>query len=353
MGKKTLAFFSPTLQIGGVEKVFITLANQLCEKYDVTFILKYSDGSFRNELSNDIKIVCTNSSHLRYAFFSLARILYKYKFDYVFAGTLRTNILLFFSNLFVFNPSKIIAGQHNYLNVENSKLLHERVLPYVLNHVTKTIAVSEKISEMLLSMGVRREKVCTIPNPINIKQIETQSMEDVNVPKGEYVVFVGRIGPVKNLPLLLNAFCLFVENEPNAKLLIIGDGPQRASLINYTKEKGMENCIIWMGSKSNPYPYIKNSRLVVLSSLSEAFPVIVLESFCLGKTILSTNNKGAQYILRNGELGYIVDTFTDSEKYCKEMQRAWNSPLPEDMLKKQARRYDVEMIVKDYEDIIL
>lgn len=353
MSRKSVAFFSPTLQIGGVERVFITIANQLVSDYDITFILKYCDGSLKSLLSSEIRIVCTNTSHLRYILFPLTKVLWKYKFDYIFSGTPRTNLLLYISNLLAFNPSRIVTGQHNYLDVETSKFMHEKVLPYVFNSVYKTIAVSEDIRQMLIEIGVKRQKVITVHNPIDISEINQKSNEQCEPLDFDYMVFVGRVREVKNLSLLINSFELFSRREPNAKLIIIGDGNQKEKLIHLTHNLGLEDKIIWKGSKENPYPYIKKSRLVVLSSFSEAFPMVVLESFCLGKTVLSTNNKGSRYILENGKYGYLADTFSDPIIFCEGMLKAWKNPISISVLKDHAINYNINSIAQIIKDEIL
>ena len=344
--RKSIAFFSPTLQIGGVEKVFITLANYLVQDYNVTFILKYDDGKLKEILSKDISIVCTNSSQLRYALFSLTKILFKHKFDYVFSGTLRTNVLLFLANQLALNPSKIVAGQHNYLDNETSKFVHEKILPHVLNRVYKTIAVSDGIRNMLMELGVRGDKILTLPNPINLVKIVQMSLEYSDVPKDDYILFVGRLCVVKNLYLLIDAFNLFLKVKPETKLVFVGDGDQKITLSKYAERLGIDKNIIWLGNRSNPYPFIRKAKITTLSSYSEAFPVIVLESFCLGKTIVSTNTKGAQSLLNGGKYGYLVNTFDDPKVFSETMLKAWNNLIPEDVLYKRAKEFDVCNIAK-------
>ena len=344
--RKSIAFFSPTLQIGGVEKVFITLANQLVQYYDVTFILKYDDGSLKEVLSGEINIVCTNSSQLRYALFSLSRILFKYKFDYVFSGTLRTNVLLFLANKLALSPSKIVCGQHNYLDNETEKFVHEKILPHVLNNVYKTIAVSDGIRDMLVALGVRDDKVITLPNPINFAEIEQMAFVDCDIPTDEYILFVGRLSAVKNLTLLIDAFKLFMKVNPTTKLVFVGDGNKKTALAKYAESQGIHENVIWLGNKSNPYPYINKSRIITLSSYSEAFPVIVLESFCLGKTIVSTNTKGANFLLDGGKYGYLVNTFDDPVAFSDALLKAWDSPISEEVLKNRAHNFDVCNISK-------
>lgn len=344
--RKSIAFFSPTLQIGGVEKVFITLANCLVQDFDVTFILKYDDGSLKEVLSKDIDIVCTNSSQLRYALFSLSRILFRHKFDYVFSGTLRTNVLLFLANKLALSPSKIVCGQHNYLDNETEKFVHEKILPHVINNVYRTIAVSDGIRDMLIALGVRTDKVITLPNPINLAEIKQMASVDCDLPKDEFILFVGRLSAVKNLTLLIDAFKLFLKVNPTTKLVFVGDGNLQMALAKYVESQGILKNVIWLGNKSNPYPYINKSRIITLSSYSEAFPVIILESFCLGKTMVSTNTKGARSLLDGGRYGYLVDTFDDPKAFSDALLKAWDSPIPEEVLKNRAQDFDVWNISK-------
>lgn len=344
--RKSIAFFSPTLQIGGVEKVFITLANQLVHYYDITFILKYDDGSLKEVLSRDINIVCTHSSQLRYALFSLSKILFKHKFDYVFSGTLRTNVLLFLANKLALSPSKIVCGQHNYLDNETSKFVHEKILPHVFNHVYKAIAVSDDIKDMLLKLGVRENNVVTIPNPINTAEIIQMSLEENDVPYDNYILYVGRLRVVKNLTLLIDAFKLFLKVKPTTKLVFVGDGDQKNILFNYAERQGVNSNIAWLGNKANPYSFIRKAKIITLCSFSESFSVTILESLCLGKTVVSTRTKGPDFLLDGGKYGYLVSTFDDPEAFSNALLKAWDSPIPEEILKNRALIFDVCNISK-------
>lgn len=86
--KKTVAFLTPDLSIGGVEKVFLDYANALSlENYKVSFILVHKRGTLLSELYSEVSILELKGERLRYVFFSLVKLLKNKKFDYVVAGT--------------------------------------------------------------------------------------------------------------------------------------------------------------------------------------------------------------------------------------------------------------------------
>lgn len=341
--KRTVAFLTPDLSIGGVEKVFLDYANALSlENYKVSFILVHKRGTLLSELYSEVSILELQGERLRYVFFSLVKLLKIKKFDYVVAGTEKTNVLIYLANIMAGKPSKVVTSQHNFMDIESSSFIHKHILPYVLKHSYFTFAVSNGIKQMLLDMGISDRKIDVLYNPINIKKIREQADEKITMKLPlKYILFIGRFYPVKNIPLLLKSFQVFSNNISDYKLVMVGDGQQKQMLMDLANDLGVANSIIWVGATNNPYPYIKNASIVALTSFSESLSNVVLESICLGKTVVTTPCKGPIEVLKNGKYGYITDSHTDVKSFVDVLVKASKEKKDSEVLMHYANGYDL------------
>ena len=103
------------------------------------------------------------------------------------------------------------------------------------------------------------------------------------------------------------AFNIVSKRIDKIKLILIGYGPERKNIISFAKKLKIYDKIIMINKTENPFSYIKKSKLLILTSLYEGFPNILVESLTIGTPVISTNmNSGASEILLNGKGGDLV-----------------------------------------------
>ena len=125
-----------------------------------------------------------------------------------------------------------------------------------------------------------------------------------------------------------------VEKHKNTKLILIGYGPEKKNIINMAKNFKIYNKIIIINKTYNPYPYMKKSMLLILTSIYEGFPNVLVESLTIGTPVISTNmNAGASEILINGKGGELIN-LGDYKNLSKKIILFINSPR---LLKKKTR----------------
>ncbi|SFI65740.1 glycosyltransferase family 4 protein [Thermoflavimicrobium dichotomicum] len=126
--------------------------------------------------------------------------------------------------------------------------------------------------------------------------------------KGKYLLFVGNLYPVKGIQFLLQAFAQIASQNEDLHLYLVGHGPLRTSLEQQTKELGIQDRVSFMGRR--PYEeipvWLGSADVVVLSSLSEGLPSILLESMGCARPMVATEVGGIPEILKDGETGYLV-----------------------------------------------
>ena len=112
----------------------------------------------------------------------------------------------------------------------------------------------------------------------------------------------------KKLSRLIEASTMLKKDNMNFKIIFIGDGPETEEYKKQVRNNQLENNIIFLGKKQNPYPYFKIADCVVLTSDYEGYPVVFLESFILEKPIITT--KVSDYKEVENKYGFVTEKDT-------------------------------------------
>ncbi|MEA2019028.1 MAG: glycosyltransferase, partial [Campylobacterota bacterium] len=140
-------------------------------------------------------------------------------------------------------------------------------------------------------------------------------------------VIVGRFVEAKGFIYLIKAFAKIDRNiRDKMNLILVGDGVEKTILEEAVLELGIKNDVIFLGYQDNPYKYMKESDLFVLSSLWEGFGIVIIEAMVLNIPIVSSNCKyGPSEILLDEnkiEYGKLVNIEDDKEKYSDSLSTA-------------------------------
>lgn len=328
---KKIVLFTPTLNIGGIERVFMTYAQLLAKRgYNVTYLVCYDNGDFKNELAYNIRIHNLGTNNLKSSLWKLVTFIHKEQPDDIIVANSVTLIVLLAKWMCLSNVN-IITSHHNYLNSEVKSWLEKHLVWKAYNYCSSVIAISKGLNNLLLEKKVSPQKIHLIYNPIYISNILKMAQCKIDLPFEDYIVFIGRLSIVKNIKLLIDAI-YEINKMYRLPLLIVGDGVERSYLERRVSQLGIQNIVCFIGNQPNPYPFIKNARLVALSSESEAFPTVLLESLALGKTIVSTPTNGALEILENGKYGYISKSYNDVDDFKITINNAYNNPIDASLL---------------------
>jgi glycosyltransferase involved in cell wall biosynthesis len=124
----------------------------------------------------------------------------------------------------------------------------------------------------------------------------------------EDVVFgyVGRLAPVKNLPVLMRAFHQAAASEPRARLLLVGDGELRLTLEQLAAELGLADRVRFAGWQRDMAPVYRAIDVGVLASLNEGTPVALIEAMAAGKPVIATAVGGVPDVVAHGRSGLVV-----------------------------------------------
>ena len=327
--KIKLLFRHRSMEMGGVEKVMLSIVNNLNpEKFEITVCLNLNQGELRNEFPPHIrKLYLAEGKEDFSKNIILQKIqLYQRKkkleklrknpeiidkqhlkeyFDIEIGMTYNDfESVLNSSN----KNSKKIGWFHSEINVPGLKPL----LPEILKQFPQfdvMVYCSQKIKDLMHihhpDLHFPREKV--IINAISIEEIKVKAAEKID-PFSEKPSFVsvGRLHYRKGYHKLIEAHTKLIREGHDHQILIVGEGEHRQNLEKLIKENKVERTFILLGNKMNPYPYIKNADFFILPSESEAWPLVIAEALILQKPIIATDTGDVSMMIAPEKTGILI-----------------------------------------------
>ena len=210
------------------------------------------------------------------------------------------------------------------------------------------IAVSKGIAyDLQKVVKIKPKSLEVIYNPLDIEAIQTLAEEEndleVEMP---YIVHLGRLEQVKRHDLLLEAF---KQTALDCKLVLIGEGTMRTSIEKKIVALGLQDRVALVGMKTNPYPILKNAKLLALTSEYEGLSMAILEALVLETAVVSVDAPFGPREILEGYLDRSLVPQNDIQKLSAAIKEQYESPdpIPADILE----RFDGKAIVSKYLDL--
>ena len=220
------------------------------------------------------------------------------------------------------------------------------------------VGISAEISAGLAKMtGLPVDRIHTVYNPIVSADILRRAGEPTDHPwligsDRPVVLAAGRLVEEKGFHTLLSAFSMLLKRR-RARLIVLGKGPNLSALLSQAEDLGVRNHVDFPGFIANPYAYMANANLFVLSSRAEGLPTVIVEAMACGCPVVSTDcHFGPAEILEGGRLGELVPV-GDALALADAMGRTLNTPPDPDVLRRRAAFFGVDQAVDRYEALLL
>lgn len=217
----------------------------------------------------------------------------------------------------------------------------------VLKNANMVIALTDDMKREMQKICSR--DVSVIPNGIDSERFENLSRESIRkklkIEDNEKIItFVGTLRPVKGLKYLIKAMKFMIEENKNVKLMLVGDGEEREELESLVEDFGLKERVEFIGRVQNEEipQYLVTSDVFVLPSLSEGFPVTILEAMASELPIVATKVGGLPEIIKDGENGFLVEP-----KYPEKIAEMVLLVLGNDELRERISKKNKEK-AKDY-----
>jgi glycosyltransferase involved in cell wall biosynthesis len=321
---KRVAFYLDALQGYGADRILVKIANGLADrKIQVDFVLSKQTNKASQSIHPAIRLFDLASSRLNVNknVFGLAHYLHVHQPDVLFSSIHFNNVTAAAALMLSGVKSKLVVRQANTLRCQLRS--YRFPIGLLLGFCTR---LAYKRADLIISQskGMSRDittfmkadarKVQLVYNPTVTPNIFEQAQQPTShawfdQKVAPIILAGGRLKPQKDFTTLIQAFSKVKQQIPDAKLVILGEGPQRQELEALVVQLGIAESVDLIGFQKNPYAFIAMADVFVLSSQYEGLPNILIEALALGKEIVATDcDSGPAEILKYGKYGKLVPT---------------------------------------------
>lgn len=340
---KKIIIVNNNMKVGGVQKSLYNLLWALDGRYDVTLLLFQNTGAYSGLLPPTVKILeCS----------SLFRLLGISQGECGGADKLRRGALVMITRLLgrqaamklVLDSQKMLPEIYDcaisFLHNGNINNFYGGVQEFVLhrinakrkvaflhcdygkcgaNHPTNNHLIAQFDAVAACSDGCREafeavlpglaQKCVTVRNCHRIDEIQAFASKTPVVYSEDVinVVMVSRLAHEKGIERAIEAVCYALERALPVVLHVVGGGPMESQLRALVSEKGMGERVRFYGEQSNPYRYMKNADLFLMTSFHEAAPMVIEEARCLCLPVLTVRTTSSKEMVAQQECGWVCE----------------------------------------------
>ncbi len=307
---KKIILFMPAMEGGGVEKNIIIISNYLSKYLKNVTLITY-DARFKYKFSKKVNLVYikensySTSKYLKYFFCCILLIKEILKNKKITVLSFQANIYCLIISKFL-NFNVIVRSNSSPSGWSNNKI--KKILFKTYLNYSRKIIVNSKDFKKELDKKFNTNSL-VIYNPLNKSEIIKMSKKIIKnnfFQKGNLkLINIARFTDQKDHLTLLKAVNL-LKNKIKLQLLIIGYGSNEFLIRNYIKDNNLNSIVKVIGFQKNPYKYLKKADMLILSSIFEGAPNVILEALCLKKIVISSDcPTGPKEILQNGKYGFL------------------------------------------------
>jgi sugar transferase (PEP-CTERM/EpsH1 system associated) len=302
-----------TLEIGGAERVVVSLANELARRHESSVICLKSEGALAADLRGAaVSCIGKREGNDPGAILRLARAFSAARAEVVHSHDWGCYLDAMAAAWLARVPVAVHTVHGRYMAYPPGRLAN---LKKGLRHFCErraagrfgnVVCVSDALREHVAEeIGIPARGTRTIANGVAVPPLGTRRMV---APGSARLITVGRLAAVKNFSLLIRAFAPLAARWPNLTLTIVGDGPERAALEKLAAQLALGDTVKFAGFRSDVDELLAGSDVFALTSLSEGIPMSILEAMKCGLPVVATRVGGVPATVADGETGLLVDS---------------------------------------------
>ena len=300
---KPIIFILQDFDEGGVQRVTLKNINQMLKDgREVTLVVLKGSGSLAKFLHEDVKLVLLKKRKVLLSIISLTKLLSTVNKANLVSAIVQVNIVVAIANgLNLFKHNHVIT-EHTHSSLAKKNAIRANLkLAYSLQRIfyplaSKVYCVSRGImDDLLIRIPQLSSKTFLVTNPVIDDDFFLRSDHMISPDISSFIsgkkvaLGVGRLVPMKDFSLLIEAFILARAEVGNLVLLIVGDGPDMDPLKKLAREHNQNNSIKFVGHSDNPLPYFRLADVFVLTSKYEGFGLVLVEALALAKSVVSVD----------------------------------------------------------------
>jgi len=355
--------FLHDLRCGGAEHVCVTLAREMDSAgLRVEFVLRRAIGELLTELPPTIQVHDLNAARVRDALFPLVRYLKDRRPRAVLAALWPLTSLAVWARRLAGVDCRVVTADHCILSQTKpgQSPVMRRVIAAAMRlsypAADAVVAVSRGVADEVARLsGLRRGRVGVIFNPITplapARPCDDGLMHRWATGEGPRLIAVANLKVMKDQGTLLRAFSV-VRKSLDARLLILGEGPERPRLEALAGDLGIADAVTFGGHQPTPHGYISAADVFVMSSRSEGFGNVIVEALACGVPVVSTDcPTGPGEILEKGRFGRLTPV-GDPEALARAIIEMLAAPPDPRGLRQRAEAFSVDRAVSAYREAL-
>lgn len=350
-----IAFFINALyNSGGTERVSTVIANELAKDVSnqVFMISRLKSDPFF-DLSPNVKYLYLSSkmeshylNYFKYVI-KIAGIIKKYKIDKWIDVCSAMSLMSIPAKMLV--KFDIYTWEHFNLTVEWNPITN-KLARYLSCRFARKVIVLTNTDKQLFEEKYNASNVVCIPNPIT-----TAICNPVDVVNNRTVISIGRFTSQKGFDMLLKIWDKTESRNKGWKLLIVGDGEERASLEKQIEKANIKDSVELAFPTKNIEEIYQKAALFVMSSRFEGLPLVLLEAIAQGLPIISFDcETGPRDVIENERNGYLINCF-DLNLFANRIDLLCRDTKKREMFSKNSIRksviFDINEILKMWNSI--
>jgi glycosyltransferase involved in cell wall biosynthesis len=357
-----VGFFLPTLDGGGAERALLTLAAQLrATGDDAVLIVGNASGALRDQLPTRLPVMDLDRARIRSTLPALVGALRALRPRCVISTLDHANILsIAAARLAGTGTTPIVRVANTQSQAMAGATVREqlvmRAVRFVYPFAGAVVAPAHHVADDLVTFArVRRTKIHVIPNPVVDDDLRTRAAMPADHPwfqpgQPPVVLGVGRLVHQKRFDLLVDAFN-HVRSRHDARLLILGYGPDRDPLLRRARAHGLGDDVSLPGFDPNPLRFMARAGVVASTSRYEGLPAVLIQALaCDAKVVATDCPGGSAEVLGHGAYGNLVRS-TDPQVFGDALLSALRAdPTTND--RASWDRYTVDTAVQGYRTLI-
>ena len=325
-------------------------------------VVNKREAVYLKDLPKDVEFIDLGCSRVRQSLPKVIRIIWKLRPDVVFSTLGHLNLALAIVRPLLPNDVLYVARECAVVSLMPSAYSIPFWWFWAYRYFYKRFALvicqsNDMRDDLLQQFGFPAEKAVVINNPCDEDYVRRMAGEVVKtgmVKKGANgasiinLLAAGRLTKQKGFDLLIEAIAIC--GDPRLRLTLLGEGPVRAELQRLTEEKGLTDQVRIVGFKKNPYPYVAQADVFVLSSRFEGFPNVVLDALACGTPVIATPAPGGVREILEGLEGCVLAESISAEALAKALKSFTTGYRVNTEV---IATYSVGSIVQRYEQVLL
>jgi glycosyltransferase involved in cell wall biosynthesis len=331
------------------------------QSWAVDFVTMHGAGPLRNQVPRDVRLIDLAAARVPSRIIRLAAYLRRERPRFLISAGEGVNLVALLARRLAAVPTRTVVTVRNspaQLPLSRHGWIRRRMhhlSPALYRLADGVVAVSEGVADELSSvMRLPRAGIDVIYNPVVTPELATLATQPVEHPWFQpgappVILGMGRLHPQKDFATLLRAFRILCQQRRDARLVILGEGPERAKLEAMARDFAVGDLVDLPGYVMNPFPYLAHASVFVLCSQFEGLPGALIQAMACGCPVVSTDcPSGPREILENGRYGPLVSV-GDAEALAEAVLQVLKSPTPSEGLRQKANAFLFERSVGQYQ----